>query len=114
MPVEMKMWRVDGDEPRPLQSALLPSEAELEEFLAKDPSLLGTPLLVIGRQVRTPYNKYIDLLAIDADGNLHVLELKRGKTSSTSRTSIWPSRSRPRSPKPLAKPCLTSSTPSSS
>jgi hypothetical protein len=80
MPVEMRMWRIDGDEPRPLQSALLPSEADLEDFLAKDPSLLGTRLLVIARQVRTPYNKYIDLLAIDADGNLHVLELKRDKT----------------------------------
>lgn len=80
MPVEMRMWRIDGAEPRPLKSARLPSESELEDFLAKDPSLLGTPLLVIGRQVRTPYNKYIDLLAIDADGNLHVLELKRDKT----------------------------------
>lgn len=80
MPVQMRMWRIDGGEPRPLQSAVLPSEAALEDFLEKDPSLLGTRLLVIGRQVRTPYNKYIDLLAIDADGNLHVLELKRDKT----------------------------------
>lgn len=80
MPVEMRMWRIDGDEPRSLKSAMLPSEAELEDFLAKDPSLLGTPLLVIGRQVRTPYNKYIDLLAMDVEGNLHVLELKRDKT----------------------------------
>jgi hypothetical protein len=37
-------------------------------------------LLVIGRQVRTPYGKYIDLLGMDAEGNLHVLELKRDKT----------------------------------
>lgn len=80
MPVEMRMWRIDGDEPRRLQSATLPSEAALEDFLEKDPSLLGTPLLVIGRQVRTPYGKFIDLLAIDGDGNLHVLELKRDRT----------------------------------
>lgn len=81
MPVEMKMWRIDGDDPRPLASAVLPSEATLEDFLEKDPSMLGDRLLVIGRQVRTPYNKYIDLLAIDADGDLHVLELKRDRTS---------------------------------
>lgn len=80
MPVEMKMWRIDSDKPRALTAAVLPSEKELEDFLDQDPSLLGTPLLVIGRQVRTPYNKYFDLLAIDADGNLHVLELKRDKT----------------------------------
>lgn len=80
MPVEMRMWRIDGDKPRPLTSTVLPSEAALEDFLAEDPSLLGVRLLVIGRQVRTPYGKYIDLLAIDADGNPHVLELKRDRT----------------------------------
>lgn len=37
-------------------------------------------LLVIGRQVRTPHGKFIDLLAMDAEGNLRVLENKRDKT----------------------------------
>ena len=80
MPVEMSMWRIDGLQPHRLTAAVLPSEKALEDFLDQDPSLLGSPLLVIGRQVRTPYNKFIDLLAVDADGNLHVLELKRDKT----------------------------------
>lgn len=44
------------------------------------PSLLGERLLVIGRQVKTPHGKLIDLLAMDGEGNLHVLELKRDKT----------------------------------
>ncbi len=52
MPVEMRMWRIDGERPRPLSVAVLPTEAALEDFLEQDPSLLGTPLLVIGRQVR--------------------------------------------------------------
>jgi len=76
----MRIWRIDGEQPRRLTAAVLPSERALEDFLDQDPSLLGSPLLVIGRQVRTPHNKLIDLLAIDADGNLHVLELKRDKT----------------------------------
>ncbi len=80
MPVEMRMWRIDGDEPRPLTTAVLPSETALEDFLAQDPSLLGMRAARHRPQVRTPYGKYIDLLAIDADGNLHVLELKRDKT----------------------------------
>lgn len=80
MPVEMSVWRIDGAHPRRLTAAVLPSEKALEDFLAQDPSLLGTRLLVIGRQVRAPYGKLIDLLAIDGEGNLHVLELKRDKT----------------------------------
>jgi hypothetical protein len=80
MPVEMQMWRIDGQEPKRLAAASLPSENELHQFLRRDPSLLGTPMLVIGSEVVTPYGKRLDLLAIDADGNLHVLELKRDRT----------------------------------
>lgn len=80
MPVEMRMWRIDGDEPRPLTATVLPAEKDLHQFLAKDPSLLGVRLLVIGTEVLTPHGKRLDLLAIDADGNLHLLELKRDKT----------------------------------
>jgi len=80
MPVEMRMWRIDGQTPKPLSPAALPTENELHQFLKKDPSLLGLPLLVIGSEAPTPYGKRLDLLAIDSDGNLHVLELKRDKT----------------------------------
>jgi hypothetical protein len=74
------MWRIDGDAPRRLTTATLPSEAALEEYLERDPSLLGHRLLIVGRQVRTPHGKYIDLLGMDSEGNLSVLELKRDKT----------------------------------
>ena len=76
----MGLWRIDGAEPRRLATSVLPSEETLEDYLERDPSLLGERLLVIGRQVRTPHGKYIDLMAIDGDGNLHILELKRDKT----------------------------------
>ncbi|MGL5930109.1 MAG: endonuclease NucS domain-containing protein [Dermatophilaceae bacterium] len=74
------MWRIDGDTPKRLSSASLPSEATLEQYLEKDPSLLGERLLVIGRQTKTSHGKFIDLLAMDVEGNLNVLELKRDKT----------------------------------
>lgn len=80
MPVEMRMWRIDGDEPRPLTTSVLPAEKDLHEFLRRDPSLLGERLLVIGSEVITPFGSRLDLLAIDADGNLNLLELKRDKT----------------------------------
>lgn len=80
MPVEMRMWRIDGDDPKPLASSALPAEKDLQEFLKRDPSLLGERLLVIGSEVTTPYVSRLDLLAIDVDGNLHLLELKRDKT----------------------------------
>lgn len=80
MPVEMRMWRIDGDEPKPLTTSVLPAEKDLHEFLKRDPSLLGDRLLVIGSEVITPFGARLDLLAIDADGNLNLLELKRDKT----------------------------------
>ena len=80
VPVEMGMWRIDQGPPKKLEPTKMPTEAELEHLLEQDPTILGDPLLVIGRQVHTPYNKIIDLLAIDVDGNLHVLELKRDMT----------------------------------
>jgi hypothetical protein len=36
--------------------------------------------MIIGRQIYTDYGKYIDLMAIDRDGNLIILELKKNKT----------------------------------
>ncbi len=42
--------------------------------------MLGLDLMVIGRQVVTAYGKKIDLLAIDREGSLYAIELKRDKT----------------------------------
>lgn len=58
----------------------MPSEERLEDLLEADPSILGQPLLLIGRQVTTAHGKRVDLLAIDGDGALHILELKKDKT----------------------------------
>ena len=48
----------------------MPTEARLEELIEAEPTILGEPLLIIGRQVATSFGKVIDLLAVDADGVL--------------------------------------------
>jgi len=58
----------------------LDSEERLEEWLAGDIGIIGDDLLIIGRQVATDFDGYIDLLAIGSEGDLVVIELKRGKT----------------------------------
>ena len=80
MAVEMAIWRMTEAGPRPLKLLPLDFEQRLEDMLAEDPSMSGIDLLVIGRQVQTGYGGYIDLLAFDADGRAHVLELKRDRT----------------------------------
>ena len=80
MAVEMAIWRMTDDGPRRLPSSPLDLEQRLEDMLAEDPGMTGIDLLVVGRQVRTAYGGFVDLLALDADGRVHVLELKRDRT----------------------------------
>jgi len=76
----MAIWRMTDTGPQRLPSSPLDLEQRLEDMLAEDPGMTGIDLLVVGRQVRTAYGGYIDLLALDADGRVHVLELKRDRT----------------------------------
>ena len=55
-------------------------EEWIEDWLESDISVLDPDLLVIGRQVYTSFGGAIDLLCLDGDGNLVVIELKKGRT----------------------------------
>ena len=59
---------------------MLDLESRLEEWLREDIGIVNDDLLVIGQQVQTVHGGKIDLLAIDSEGNLVILELKRDKT----------------------------------
>jgi translation initiation factor 2 beta subunit (eIF-2beta)/eIF-5 len=57
-------------------------EIDLEILLENNPEYFfdNSKILVIGRQVTTNLNTFIDLLGVDQYGNTVVIELKRGKT----------------------------------
>jgi hypothetical protein len=80
MSVEMAIWRMTDAGPVPLDFAPLRLERELEDMLVGDPSLAGLDVLVVGRQVPTPFGGFVDVLGVDAEGRLHVIELKRDRT----------------------------------
>jgi hypothetical protein len=80
MPLEIGLWRVDEGTAVRVDASGFPLESRLEDLIVSDPAILGEPLLLIGRQVPTDYGKFIDLLAVTAEGALHVLELKRDRT----------------------------------
>lgn len=81
MPIDLGLWRVgDNDTFHRVSSTKLDSEERLEQFLLQDPNVLGQPLLVIDRQITTPGGNRLDILAIDEEGDLHVVELKRDRS----------------------------------
>lgn len=81
MPQDVRLWRVsEGGSPSELLRSRLQAEETLEDWLEQDISILSEDLLVIGRQVETDFGGAIDLVCIDANGDLAIVELKRGKT----------------------------------
>lgn len=80
MPVEFGIWRID-EGVIPVPSSAIENETKLEDILEEDLSILGLDvLLLVGRQVITALGKRIDLLAMDVNGDLYAIELKRGRT----------------------------------
>src|SRR5947209_7687601 len=79
MPIEVGIWRL-GATPEKITMSAIDSELMLEDALVKDLSILSPQLMLIGRQVATTYGKFIDMLAMDASGNLSIIELKKSRT----------------------------------
>ena len=77
----VRLWQVVGGALIGVSPSTLESEALLESLLEYNPDVLGQHLLIIGRQVQTFGDAYLDLLAIDASGIVWVIELKRNTTA---------------------------------
>jgi hypothetical protein len=55
---------------------------DLEAWIADKPDVLGEDLLVLDTEHQLPTKLRIDILALDSDGNVVVVELKRGPSGS--------------------------------
>lgn len=80
MALNMMLWEVQEDSLIEIQKMGLDTEERLEDWIGADSAILGLDVLIIGRQVKTEFGGRIDLLGIDRQGDITILELKRGKT----------------------------------
>lgn len=80
MPIEVGIWRLGKDKPEKVEFSSIDSEARLEKTIVDDLSILAPGLMLVGQQVITGYGNRIDLLAMNSEGHLVVLELKRNRT----------------------------------
>jgi len=55
---------------------------DIQEWLEKNPSILGEKLLIIAKEYELPSRTRLDLLAVDKQANLVVIELKRDDSGS--------------------------------
>lgn len=81
MPLEVAFWKVEGNSATRVPFSAIDSEKRLEDLVTADIRIVSDDLLVIGRQVKTRHGKVVDILAIDGDGKLTIIELKKGRTS---------------------------------
>ena len=78
------MYKVDLENKRLIEvkktsfSALnIKERFDIQEWIDSTPKILGEELLIIGKEVVLPSGKRLDLLAVDKQGALVVVELKR-------------------------------------
>jgi hypothetical protein len=75
-----RLFRIEADRLVESRRKALDFEEKIERWVAEDLSLIGVDGMVIGQQVDTDHGKRIDILAMDRDGNLIIVELKRDKS----------------------------------
>lgn len=81
MSQHIRLWKVgERDRLQEIQSERLDLERRLEQWIEHDISMIADGLLVIGKQVPTTFGGFLDLLCLDANGDLVIVELKRDRT----------------------------------
>lgn len=72
-----RLFRVSDDGLVESQRKPLDLEKRIQDWVESDLTLIGIDGVIIGREVTTSYRTRIDLLAMDEEGNLIIIELKR-------------------------------------
>lgn len=75
-----RLFQINDATLTPAKRKPLDLETKIEAWVADDLTLIGVDGIVIGRQIATDHGKFIDLLAMDEDGNLVIVELKRDRS----------------------------------
>lgn len=81
MPLEVGFWKITGKTASRVPFSAIESEKKLEDLVSADIRIVSDNLMVIGRQVTNQFGKKLDVLAVDGDGRLTVIELKKHSTS---------------------------------
>jgi hypothetical protein len=75
-----RLWKVEGKKLLEVAATQPQTESIVEEWISRDPSIIGLNLLIIACQWPTDFGGRIDLLGIDEAGDLTLIEIKRDKT----------------------------------
>jgi hypothetical protein len=82
MGTEIKSWQIVNGKLTAIDTALKDEGRtepyDLEPWLASNPEIIGSDIMIIGRQVMTKSGP-IDLLGIDRSGNTVIIEIKRAE-----------------------------------
>jgi len=76
---QIRLWKITDKGFDVLDRGSVEQEKKLHDWLEEDISLISDDLLVIGREVQTDFNKSIDLLCLNRDGDVVIIELKRDR-----------------------------------
>lgn len=81
MSQDIRIWDVtSAGTLREIKKSKLNFEQRIQDWLEHDISIISYDLLVIGKEVKTDYGGFIDLLCLDRKGDIVIIELKRDKT----------------------------------
>jgi hypothetical protein len=76
--MRLAVWQIRSDTPVRVVAGNVRLERELEDWIARDPSLAVEGLEVVGRQIILEGGR-LDLLGVDPQGVWTVVEIKRGR-----------------------------------